>query len=70
MPNEIYDYELLGYRFSFYRTFNNLYRLGSLTNLDIVGCAPEEIETRIKRYKIVLSFIEEQLKILNGLDTF
>lgn len=70
MQNEIYDYELLGYRFSFYRTFNGLYRVGSLTGLEIVGCPPEEIEIRIKRYKIVLSFIEEQLKILNNLDTF
>lgn len=70
MKNETHDYELLGYRFNFYLTFNGLYRIGSLTSLDIIGCAPEEVETRIKRYKIVLSFIEEQLKILNGLDTF
>ena len=66
MMNDTDDYELFGYKFSLYKTNNGLYKIVSLTNLDLVGCPPGEALQRIARYKVVLSFIEETLKTMNA----
>jgi len=65
---EILEYQLFDYRFTFYKTYSGQYRLGSLTQCNLIAIDHNSFVRALKQYRVVLAFIEEKLNELN--DTY
>lgn len=65
---EILEYQLFHYRFTFYKTYSGEYRLGSLTQCNLVNVDHNSFVRELTQYRVVLAFIEETLNELN--DTY